>query len=345
MISVSDYNLWLINGEQMKKKDHILVTGGAGMIGSNLVKRLVKLGYRISVIDNLWRGKKEYLYIDDDKPIINMESDFHKLDLAAPIEVDQLLNSVDYVYHLADVVAGVGYVFRNEGTIFRQNLLINSNVISAVRNKPLKGFVYVGTACSFPAELQTGINARPLKEEDLYPAAPESAYGWSKLMGIYESFLMEKETGTPVSVLMLHNVYGPPCDFSLERSQVIPSLIRKAIRYPAEPFIVWGNGKQGRAFVHVDDVVDALISTMSLGCGKGVIQIGPDICTSIREVAETIVEISGKKIDIQYDRSKPQGDEGRCADYSKAAHLLDWRPKVNLRDGLATLYDWMAHRL
>ena len=85
----------------------------------------------------------------------------------------------------------------------------------------------MGTACSFPADKQTGVDAPPLKEEDEYPASPESAYGWSKLMGEYEALLMEKEAGIPVSVLVLHNVYGAPCDFSPERSQVIPSLIRK----------------------------------------------------------------------------------------------------------------------
>jgi GDP-D-mannose 3',5'-epimerase len=136
-------------------------------------------------------------------------------------------SEVDYVYHLADVVAGVEYVFNNQGSVFRQNILINSHVIESVRRNPVKGFIYVGTACSFPASLQSGVGSRPLKEEDQYPAAPESAYGWSKLMGEYESLLMEKESGVPVCVLVLHNVYGDPCDYGEERSQVIPSLIRR----------------------------------------------------------------------------------------------------------------------
>ncbi len=328
------------------KKTHILVTGGAGMIGSNLVKRLVSLDYRVSVIDNLWRGKREYLVDDNGCEVIDLKRDFHNIDLAVTGAVDDLpLDGVDYVYHLADIVAGVDYVFNNEGSVFRQNLLINSNMIAAVRKRPLKGFIYVGTACSFPADKQTGVDAPPLCEEDEYPAAPESAYGWSKLMGEYEALLMEKETNIPVSVLILHNVYGTPCDFGESRAQVIPSLARKAARYPDEPFIVWGSGAQGRAFVHVSDIVDALVMSIDTGLGKGTIQIGPSVCTSIREIAETMVKISGKDIDIQYDTSKPEGDRGRCADYTKATKILGWKPKVGLKEGLTQLYSWIKNRV
>jgi len=324
------------------EKHNILVTGGAGMIGSNLVKRLVQQGHHVSVADNLWRGKTEYLLDDNGNPVIDMDRDFHNIDLSLADTLDPLLENIDYVYHLADIVAGVEYVFRNQGSVFRQNFLINSNVINSVRNHPVKGFIYVGTACSFPASLQTGVDAPPLKEENQYPAEPESGYGWSKLMGEYEAFLMESETGIPVSVLSLHNVYGTPSDYDKLSGQVIPSLARKAVRYPDEPFVVWGTGSQGRAFVHVDDIVDALIAAREKGFGKGIIQIGPDICTSIREIAETIVEISGKNIDIQYDTSKPEGDPGRCADYSKAQRELGWQPRVKLRDGLTRLYGWIS---
>jgi nucleoside-diphosphate-sugar epimerase len=325
----------------MGTKEHVLVTGGAGMIGSNLVKRLVHDGYHVSVVDNLWRGRKEYLLDDTGKPVIDMERDFHVLDLAVPGSLNGLLKGVDYVYHLADIVAGVDYVFNHQGSVFRQNLLINSNTVAEVRANPVKGFVYVGTACSFPADKQTGVDAPPLEEGDQYPAAPESAYGWSKLMGEYEALLMEKEVGIPVSIPVLHNVYGAPCDYGEGRSQVIPSLIRKALRYPDEDFVVWGSGQQGRAFVHVDDVVEGIVLAMDKGLGHGVIQIGPDVCTSIRQTAETIVGISGKRIPIRYDTTKPEGDRGRCANYSKARQVLGWAPRVTLEDGLARLYRWV----
>ncbi|HEX4886152.1 MAG TPA: NAD-dependent epimerase/dehydratase family protein, partial [Casimicrobiaceae bacterium] len=125
------------------------------------------------------------------------------------------------------------------------------------------------------------------------------------------------------------------------RSQVIPSLVRKAIRYPDEEFVVWGSGGQGRAFVHVDDVVDGLVAAVDRGLDAGPIQLGPDTCTTIREIAETIVELSGKRIAVRYDTTKPEGDKGRCADFAKARRILGWTPRVPLREGLARLYRWV----
>lgn len=327
----------------MKK---ILITGGAGMIGSNLVKRLVKEGHDIYVIDNLWRGKLEYLNDDNGNPVIPIETNFFNLDLLIPYIADEIISKVDYVIHLADIVAGIDYVFNNQGSIYRQNILINSNVITSVRKFPhlIKGFIYVGTACSFPLTRQNTLDVIPLREEELYPAFPESAYGWSKLMGQYETELMEKETGILTSVLMFHNVYGSPCDFG-ERSQVIPALIRKAINYPDEEFKVWGSGEQGRAFIHVDDIVNAICLTLEKGLGQGVIQIGPSNCTSIKEIAERIIEISGKKINIIYDRSKPEGDKARSADFSKAKSILNWNPQVTLKEGLEAQYNWINKQI
>jgi GDP-D-mannose 3',5'-epimerase len=329
----------------MVAKSRILVTGGAGMIGSNLVRRLLSAGHDVHIADNLWRGKKEYLLDDSGRHVVDMNKNFHQIDLSIADSATALMKTMDYVIHLADIVAGIGYVFNNQGSLFRQNILINSNVVASARVASLKGFIYVGTACSFPAHMQSGIDARPLREEDQYPASPESAYGWSKLMGEYEALLMEQETKIPVSIPVLHNVYGSPCDYEDGRGQVIPSLIRKAIRFPNEPFIVWGSGSQGRAFIHVIDAVDGIVACLDKGLGKGIIQLGPDVCTSIREIAETVVGISGKNIEIHYDRTKPEGDRGRRADYSKARQVLGWEPRVKLEDGLAELYRWVEKQI
>ena len=325
----------------MNKKSY-LVTGGAGLIGSNLVHRLLQSGHRVTVVDNLWRGTLDNLIFDDLS--YDLSENFYQKDLREPGVLESIPGHHDYIVHLADIVAGVGYVFANQGEIFRDNLLINTHAIASARALKPKGFLYVGTACSFPQTLQTGPDARPLQEIDQYPADPESGYGWSKLMGEYEALLMEKETGIPVSILVFHNVYGTPCDIG-ERSQVIPSLLKRVALYPEEPFIVWGSGSQGRAFVHIDDVVDALMAALEKGWGQGPIQIGPDTCTTIREIAETAVAISGKEISISYDTTKPEGDKGRCADYSKARQLLGWRPRVSLESGLRRTYDWIQSRI
>lgn len=323
----------------------ILVTGGAGMIGSNLVKSLVKRGDKVMVVDNLWRGKVEYLH-EDGVPVIDLQKDFFLRDLSIPGIIEDLLPDADYVVHLADIVAGINYVFNNQGSLFRQNLMINSNVLNSARKFPstLKGFLYVGTACSFPLTRQNTLEVIPLQEDELYPALPESAYGWSKLMGQYETELLQAETGIPCVSLMFHNVYGSPCDFK-ERSQVIPALIRKAINFPQEEFIVWGSGSQGRAFVHVDDVVKGIVLALEKGWGHGAIQLGPSVCTSIKEIAEQVVKISGKDIPIQFDITKPEGDKARSADFTKAKTILGWEPTVSLKDGLQKQYEWIQAQM
>lgn len=324
----------------------IIVTGGAGMIGSCLVKRLVGLNHHVVVIDNLWRGKLEYLNDwTTGQPVIDLEKDFYELDLSRDIENLKPFEGTDYIIHLADVVAGINYVFNNQGSLFRQNLLINSNTIQIAKKLEVQGFIYAGTACSFPLELQNSFEYSLLKEEELYPANPESAYGWSKLMGVYEADLLEKEAGIPVLSLLFHNVYGAPCDYSEARSQVIPSLIRKAITYPDKPFEVWGSGRQGRAFLHIDDVVNGILLGLEKGMGKGYIQIGPDFSTTIAELAGTIVEISGKNIDIQFDTTKPEGDKARAADYRLARETLGWEPLVDLREGLERTYRWVEEQI
>ena len=324
----------------------ILVTGGAGMIGSNLVKKLVKMGHQVKVIDNLWRGKKEYLEdFETGEHVIDMEKDFHEIDLALGVPDPAPFEGTETIVHLADVVAGIGYVFNNQGSLFRQNLLINTHTVELAKKLGVKEYLYAGTACSFPLELQDSFEYSLLKEEELYPANPESAYGWSKLMGVYEADLLQNETEIEVLSLLFHNVYGAPCDFSPERSQVIPSLIRKAIEYPANDFVVWGSGKQGRAFLHIDDVVEAILLGLEKGLGKGYIQIGPDHSTTIAELAETIKEISGKEIRIEFDTSKPEGDKARAADYRLAREILGWEPRVDLKEGLKHTYDWIESRM
>lgn len=325
----------------------ILVTGGCGMIGSNLVKRLVKEGHEVNVIDNLWRGKKEYLNDENGMPVIDMDTHFFNIDLSINEGIDEIVEQNEYVIHLADIVAGIDYVFSNQGDLFRLNNLINTNLFHGVRKVgkgKIKGLIYVGTACSYPLTRQNSLDVIPLKEEELFPAFPESAYGWSKLMGQLEIGFLERETGIPCCTLQFHNVYGSPCDFG-ERSQVIPALIRKAINYPNEEFNVWGSGKQGRAFIHVNDIVDALVLALEKGWGHGWIQIGPSVCTSIREIAEAVIKISGKDITPFYDTTKPEGDKARSADYSKAKKVLGWEPKVNLEEGLKRQYDWVKAQI
>lgn len=323
---------------------HVLVTGGAGQIGSHLVAALVERGARVSVADSLWRGKREHL-APGGHPLIDLDHDFHQVDLTDADACARVTEGCDLVYHLADVVAGINYVFGNQFSLFNNNLRIDSNMLHAAVANRVPAYVYVGTACSYPAALSVpdAQGRTPLfREEDVFPALPESSYGWSKLMGEYQAELAMNEGLMKVGLLRFHNVYGPHCEMSPERSQVIPSLIRKALRHPEEPYIVWGSGRQRRAFVYVSDVVDALLRVAGPGLGQGVIQIGPDYSTSIRELAQEIAAISGKDIEITFDPTRREGDGDRAADRSKALRVLGWEPRVSLAEGLRKTYEWCS---
>ena len=317
----------------------VLVTGGAGLIGSNLVRFLVRQGIHVIVADNLWRGRLENLF-EGTKPVIDLERQFFDYDLRDFDQCLDLAKRATHVVHLADIVGGINYVFAHQLSLFRANLLINSNMLAAAIDGGISTFIYAGTACSYPVEKQNAIGLPPLKETDAYPANPESSYGWSKLMGEYECELAQSQGAINSTVLRFHNVYGPASDLTPERSQVIPALCRKAINYPSEQFVVWGSGKQRRTFLFVEDAVKALFCALERGGGDGVIQIGTHYSQSISEIAEIIVRLSQKDIAIHYDPSKPEGDVDRTPDLSRAKKVLNWSPSVSISEGLEITYRW-----
>ncbi len=325
----------------------ILITGCAGMIGSYLIADLLssypkEQGNDIVGIDNLSRGTIANLkdacgHLYNDLRFI--EADLCVYDLLWAHE----FKNCDLIIHLADVVAGIGFVFSNESYVFRTNLAINSNVTKAIYNYRPKRYIYIGTACSFPKDLQLSTKSFPLVEEDQFPAFPESGYGWSKLMGEIEAGYLSKEGITDSVVLSLHNVYGKYCDYSSKTSQVIPSLCMKAISCLKDNKIleIWGDGNQGRAFVHAKDIVNAIKLSFSKGENKGVIQIGPNTCTSINEIANIIISNFNEDIKLTYNMNMPVGDLGRCANYNKAQKILGWEPQTQLNDGISELIKWL----
>lgn len=323
----------------------ILITGGAGSIGSKLVKKLIKNNnYEIYVVDNLWRGNLEYLKYKK-KPIINLKKFFYNLDLTNYNNCLKVTKNIDLVIHLADIVSGINFVFKSEPFVFRQNILINSNILTASIKNKVKKILYVGTACSYPLEKQSKINSPRLLENEVYPANPESSYGWSKLMGEYEIDLASKYGLIDSCILRLHNVYGPPCDINYKTSQVIPALCRKIIETKNGEIDVWGTGKQKRTFIYIDDVIDSILLALKNGFNKGTIQIGSHKSHSIKYIAQTLVKLSNKNISINYDISKPNGDMDRVPNLQKSKKILKWEQKTNLVLGLNKTYNWVKLKL
>jgi len=323
----------------------ICITGGAGMIGSCLASKLCSLGHNVIIIDNLWRGKLENI---SNIPNFDIERQFHNIDLSKYQNekiVQNIFTKCDILIHLADIVAGIDYVFNNEYDIFKVNNIINSNTFAWAANANVNKVLYAGTACSFPKDMQSGLDS-VLKESDLFPAEPESGYGWSKLVGSLELQYLSKKVDFQFSTLMLHNVYGIHSDLDPKKMQVIPSLIHRLIHLKnGEDLIVWGSGKQGRAFLYVEDVVDAFKKAIDAETLPPIVQIGPDYCTSIKELAEELIKISGKDIKIKFDRTKPEGDKGRYANYQLAKETLNWKPNYTLNEGLRLTYEWIKNKL
>ena len=200
--------------------------------------------------------------------------------------------------------------------------------------------IYLGTVCSYPQSLQRSVRSSILSEKQKFPADPESGYGWSKLIGEVEFLLATKQSPTRLLVLDLHNVYGWPCVYADDTAQVIPALIHKAAKSTDRKLSVWGSGQQGRAFLHVLDVVSGVRAALGYAGDEKVIMLGPENCTTIAEVARLIGEHPRIEIDsIVFDASKPTGDIGRYADASLARRELGWSPKVEFRDGLYGVVD------
>lgn len=314
----------------------LYVTGAAGMIGSNLCQSLLQAGHYVIGIDNLWRGTTRN--INALKAHKNFT--FRHADITADHDwyADMEENSV--LFHTADIVAGIGYVFSNEWRVFQKNILINTQIARIVNQFQPRQLIYLGTACSYPQSLQRSVEHSVLSEKAKFPADPESGYGWSKLIGEIEFGLAVKGTRTRLTVLDLHNVYGWPCVYADSTAQVIPSLIYKALQSTDGKLSVWGDGKQGRAFLHVRDVVQGAQKAIAYEGDLQTFMLGPDRCTSIAEVANLIKEHPRVRIDeIVYDTSKPTGDIGRFADAGLAQQELGWRMSVPFREGLYELVD------
>lgn len=317
----------------------IYVTGAAGMIGSKLCREALNNGYKVVGVDNLSRGSLENI-----APLfVNKLFTFIYSDISSDLDWANNLTDRDVIIHLADIVGGIGYIFNNEWSVFNKNLRINSQLARVIDLRKPHQLIYIGTACSYPQEMQKSIDNSGLVESDKFPADPESGYGWSKLIGDIEYKLLCQYKNIIYTNIDLHNVYGSPCDFNPATSQVIPSLIYKALT--SDELVLWGNGEQGRAFVEVRDVAKAILKAVDKGV-SGSYMIGPDVCTTINEVANLLLlnpKIRAKS--IKHDLSKPVGDIGRFYSGKAAYEVLGWKPDISIDEGISDLVDYIELKL
>jgi nucleoside-diphosphate-sugar epimerase len=310
----------------------VLVTGGGGFIGSHLAKHLRDRGDFVRVVDLKMNGHGLGQYCDEEL----------LLDLRDPGNCLRAVEGMGEVYNLAANMGGIGFITMVGAEVMRDNLLININMLEAARIKAVERFLFSSSACVYPDYRQNETNLPGLKEDDAYPASPDSFYGWEKLATekICESY--ERDHGLTVRIARYHNIYGPYGTYKGGREKSPAALCRKVIEATNPGIItIWGDGKQTRSYCYIDDAVEATRMLMESNFSKPM-NIGSNRLVSINSMADMIIDISGKVISKKYDASAPQGVRGRNADIAIAKKVLGWEPKISLEDGLSRSYDWIA---
>jgi nucleoside-diphosphate-sugar epimerase len=323
----------------------VLVTGGAGFIGSNLARRLVEVGARVRVVDNLERGTLKNLA----RCIDSIE--FLQMDLTNKQACRDACNGMEVVFHLASKVSTISYYLKRPAEVMSQMLLMDVLMWQAAKECGVSRYLYTSSALVYPEELQAAPDAPPMKEEDALPAHPSVSYGWAKLLGerLLEYDIAEGSS-LRVAIPRLIGVYGENQYIDLEKGSATAVFIRRAIEYPErKPFILLGSGKETRAFCYVGDILDAfllLVEKLDSRRIIGPLNIGSADRVTINDLAQQIIAISGKPIEIVHDLSHPTTIWGQALDCSRAAEMLDgWRPRISLAQGLERTYRHIEERL
>jgi GDP-D-mannose 3', 5'-epimerase len=312
----------------------VLVTGAGGFIGHHLVTYLKERGYWVRGVDV---KLPEYTAVDAD--------DFEIADLRLREEALRVIRGTDEVYALSADMGGMGFISSNHGTIFRNNLLMNLNTIEAARQHGVGRYLFSSTACVYPEHLQDHTDVVPLREEVAYPANPQDAYGWEKLVAERLCLYYAEEFGLETRIVRFHNVYGPYGTYDGGREKVPAALCRKvALAEPGGSIEVWGDGEQTRSFCYVDDCVEGIHRIMRSGY-RSPLNLGTDRMVSVNELARIIIDISGKPgIGIEHVDG-PQGVRGRNSDNTRLREVIGWEPRVSLEEGLMPTYRWIEEQV
>ena len=313
-----------------------IVAGAGGFIGSHLVKFLRAKGYRVKGIDLKY---PEFTTTGADEFIIG--------DLRNPKVVQNLFNEpVDVVYQLAADMGGAGYLFTgdNDADIMHNSVLINLNMLKAAAEAGVKKIFYSSSACIYPEYNQLDPDNPNCVEDAVYPAQPDSEYGWEKLFSerLYGAFM--RNYNMDVKVARFHNIFGPEGTYSGGKEKVPAAMARKvALAADFGEIEVWGDGEQTRSFLYIDDCIEAVYRLVQSDF-HGPVNIGSDHMVSINHLAEMMVRISGKKLRLKHVEG-PLGVRGRNSDNRLIFEKLGWLPQVSLEEGLKATYEWITKQL
>jgi GDP-L-fucose synthase len=298
----------------------IVVTGGAGFLGSYVVEKLRARGCESIFVPR-----------QADYDLVRIEAVRRLYDDAQP----------DLVIHLAAIVGGIGANRQNPGRYFYDNLMMGVQLIEEARLRGVKKFLATGTICAYPK-----FTPVPFREDDLwngYPEETNAPYGMAKKMMLVQSQAYRDQYGFNSIFLLPVNLYGPRDNFDLESSHVIPALIRKcveAIRSGADEIICWGTGQATREFLHADDCAEGILLAAEKFNKSDPVNLGAGFEISIRDLTEKICGLTGFAGRIVWDSSKPDGQPRRCLDTTRAEREFGFRAKVGFEEGLRQTIEW-----
>lgn len=301
----------------MNSNARIFVTGHRGMVGSAIVRRLQAGGYE----NLLLRTRAELDLLD--------QSAVHRfLAEAKP----------DYIFIAAAKVGGIQANNQYRADFIYQNLVIEANLIHGAHLAGVQRLMFLGSSCIYPRDCP-----QPIKEEYLLTGPLEATnepYAIAKIAGVKLCESYQRQYGRQYISVMPTNLYGPNDNYDLANSHVLPALLRKAheakLRGDAE-YVVWGSGTPRREFLYVDDLADACVFLMDREADEALLNVGTGTDVTIRELAETVMDVVGFKGRIVYDPSKPDGTPRKLLDVSRMS-ALGWHAGVALREGIEQAY-------